>query len=52
VLDNRDKAVATHRDGVLQLFRRLHAQSIRYLERNLPDIDKLCLQYAPIGDTD
>jgi ATP-dependent helicase HrpA len=51
VLDNPDKAAATHRDGVLQLFCKLHAKSVRYLEKNLPDIDRLCLLYAPIGDT-
>ncbi|HEX5056851.1 MAG TPA: ATP-dependent RNA helicase HrpA [Gammaproteobacteria bacterium] len=51
VLDNPDKAAVAHRDGVLQLFCKLHAKSIRYLEKNLPDIDQLCLLYAPIGDT-
>jgi ATP-dependent helicase HrpA len=52
ILDNPDKAAAAHRHGVLQLFRALYAKSVRYLEKNLPDIDTLCLQYAPIGDTE
>jgi ATP-dependent helicase HrpA len=52
ILDNPEQAVAAHRDGVLQLFCKLHAKSLRYLERNLPDIERLCLQYAPIGDTE
>ena len=37
---------------LLQLFRKLYVKSVRYLEKNLPQIDKLCLQYAPIGDTE
>ncbi|HEY3486883.1 MAG TPA: ATP-dependent RNA helicase HrpA [Gammaproteobacteria bacterium] len=49
VFDTEEKAADAHHNGVLQLFCKRHAKSVRYLEKNLPEIDKLCLLYAPIG---
>lgn len=49
LFDTAAKAEAAHREGVLQLFRNKAGKSIRYLERNLPDIQALCLHYMAIG---
>ncbi|HEX7028451.1 MAG TPA: ATP-dependent RNA helicase HrpA [Gammaproteobacteria bacterium] len=49
LFDTAAKAEAAHREGVLQLFRIKASKSIRYLERNLPDIQTLCLHYMAIG---
>jgi ATP-dependent helicase HrpA len=52
LFDTAAKAEAAHREGVLQLFKKKAAKSIRYLERNLPDIQALCLHYMAIGKCD
>jgi ATP-dependent helicase HrpA len=49
LLDAPGKAAATHREGVLQLFRRRAAQGVKYLEKNLPGQQALCLLYAAVG---
>ncbi|MFN2309518.1 MAG: ATP-dependent RNA helicase HrpA [Gammaproteobacteria bacterium] len=49
LLDAPDTARAAHRAGVLALFRRRAAKPLRYLERNLPGIQQICLHYAAAG---
>jgi len=49
LLDAPDKARAAHRAGVLALFRLRAAKSLRYLEKNLPGIQQMCLHYAAAG---
>ena len=49
LLDAPDKACAAHRAGVLALFRLRAAKAIRYLEKNLPGIQQMCLNYAAAG---
>lgn len=52
LLDAPDKARAAHRGGVLALFRLRAAKSLRYLEKNLPGIQPMCLHYAAAGPCD
>ena len=49
VLDNRPEALAAHRRGVLRLFALCLGRARRDVQRGLPDIDRQCLCYAPIG---
>jgi len=49
LLDAPDKARAAHRAGVLGLFRLRAAKAVRYLEKNLPGIQQMCLHYAAAG---
>ncbi len=49
LLDAQDKSQVMHHEGVLALFQLKAQKNIRYLEKNIPNIDKLCLHYAPIG---
>ncbi len=49
LLDAPDKACAAHRAGVLALFQLRAAKAIRYLEKNLPGIQQMCLNYAAAG---
>ena len=50
VLDNPDQARATTRGGTLRLARLALAEQEKYLVKNLPGIDKLCLQFATVGN--
>ena len=52
LLDAPDKARAAHRAGVLALFQLRAAKSLRYLEKNLPGIQQMCLHYAAAGPCD
>jgi ATP-dependent helicase HrpA len=49
LFDTAAKAEAAHREGVLRLFAKKANKSLRYLERNMPDIQALCLHYMAIG---
>ncbi|HHM04208.1 MAG TPA: ATP-dependent RNA helicase HrpA [Gammaproteobacteria bacterium] len=49
LLDQREKAAATHRLGLRQLFKRKLAPQIKCLAKNLPDLQQMCLAYAPLG---
>jgi ATP-dependent helicase HrpA len=52
LLDAPDKAHTAHRAGVLALFRLRAAKAIRYLEKNLPGIQQMCMNYAAAGKCD
>lgn len=49
LLDSAVKARLAHLGGTISLFKKQHNKSIQYLQKNLPDIQTLCLHYAPIG---
>lgn len=49
LLDAPEKARLAHRAGVLALFQLRAAKSVRYLEKNLPGIQQMCLNYAAAG---
>ena len=52
LIDAPAKARAAHHAGVLALFRLRAAKAIRYLEKNLPGIQQMCLHYAAAGKCD
>ena len=49
VFDDPQEAARVHRDGLVRLFRlQLHEQ-IRYLEKHLPDMTRMAMQYMTLG---
>jgi len=51
VLESPEAAAIANRAGVRRLFMLQVRHELRDLERNLPDIAKMSLHYAPLGDT-
>ncbi len=52
VFDDPQEAASIHRLGLARLFRlQLHEQ-IRYLEKNLPDLTRMAMQFMPLGTAD
>ncbi len=49
LLDDPAVAPGRHREGVRALFRRMEQAFVRRLERQLPERQRLCLHYAPLG---
>lgn len=49
VVDTPDRARAIHHDGLKRLISLAIKPQIKYLIKNLPGINKLCLSYNPIG---
>lgn len=49
LLDSAEDAHRCHRAGVLALYRRRAARSVKHMRRNLPGIDRSCLHYAALG---
>ena len=49
LLDSQKEAGRLHRAGTIALFKKIHAKSVKYLHKNLPNIQTLCLHYASIG---
>ncbi|MDH5181653.1 MAG: ATP-dependent RNA helicase HrpA [Gammaproteobacteria bacterium] len=52
VFDNPQLAKSKHRKGLKRLFMLQLQQPIKYLQKNLPGIQQLCLHYAPVGKCD
>lgn len=52
VLDSQVKAARAHRAGVLALFTRRAAKTVRYLDKNLPGLQQMCLHFAASGNCD
>ncbi len=52
LFDAADKATQAHRAGVLALFQLRAAKAIKYLEKNLPGMQQMCLHYAAAGKCD
>ena len=49
LLETRAEAEAAMIDGLCALFSREHRQGLKYLRRNLPGLERMCLRYAPVG---
>ena len=47
--DTRDAAVAAHRAGLRRLFMLALKEQVRYLEKNLPDAQRLGMLFMPFG---
>ncbi|MGC2458717.1 MAG: ATP-dependent RNA helicase HrpA [Gallionellaceae bacterium] len=47
--DTRDEAQAAHRKGLARLFMLALNEQVKFLEKNLPDMQKLALQFLPLG---
>ncbi len=47
--DTRDAAQAAHRGGLRRLFMLLLKEQVKYMEKNLPDAQKLGMLYMPLG---
>ena len=52
LLDSAKKAGHIHQAGTIALFKKSRAKNIKYLQKNLPNIQILCLHYASIGSCD
>jgi ATP-dependent helicase HrpA len=50
VFDAQDKAQATHRGGLRRLFMLRLKEQARYVEKSLPGMQAMVLQYASLGD--
>jgi ATP-dependent helicase HrpA len=50
VLDSPEKARERHRAGLRRLFMLALKEQVRYLEKSLPGLQALALQFAPFGD--
>jgi ATP-dependent helicase HrpA len=50
VFDAHDRAQATHRAGLRRLFMLRLKEQARYIEKNLPGLQAMALQYAGLGD--
>src|SRR5438046_9577735 len=49
VFDSADKARETHRSGLRRLFMLQLKEQARYIEKNLPGLQTMSLQFAAIG---
>ncbi len=47
--DTRDVAQSAHRGGLRRLFMLLLKEQVKYMEKNLPDAQKLGMLYMPLG---
>ncbi len=47
--DTRDAAQAAHRIGLCRLFMLLLKEQVKYLDRNLPDAQRLAMLFMPFG---
>ncbi|HEX5362716.1 MAG TPA: ATP-dependent RNA helicase HrpA [Gallionella sp.] len=47
--DTRDAAMAAHRGGLSRLFMLLLKEQVKYLEKNLPDAQRLGMLFMPFG---
>jgi ATP-dependent helicase HrpA len=52
VFDEPEVAAREHRAGLRRLFALALREPIRFFERNIPDLQRLSMAYAPFGSTD
>ena len=52
VFDEPEVAAAKHRAGLRRLVALQTREAIRYLEKNLPDLQKMAIAYLPLGSAD
>ncbi|MFM9971173.1 MAG: ATP-dependent RNA helicase HrpA [Burkholderiales bacterium] len=50
VLDSAERARALHRAGLRRLYMLQLKEQAKFIEKNLPGLQALALQYAPLGD--
>ncbi len=50
VLDSAERARALHRAGLRRLYMLQLKEQAKFIEKNLPGLQSLALQYAPLGD--
>ena len=49
VVDSQEQADEIHHDGLKRLYLLNSKQQVKYLNKNLPDIQRICMSYASIG---
>ena len=49
VFDEPDVAAAKHRAGLRRLFALQIKDALKYLEKNIPDLQKMAVAYMPLG---
>ena len=49
VFDEPDVAAAKHRGGLRRLFALQMRDALKYLEKNIPDLQKMAVAYMPLG---
>jgi ATP-dependent helicase HrpA len=52
VFDDPEEAARVHRFGLARLFRLQLSEQLRYLEKNLPDMTRMAMQFMPLGTTE
>ncbi len=52
VFDDPQEAARAHRHGLARLFRLQLQEQLRYLEKNLPDLTRMAMQYMTLGTTE
>ena len=52
VFDDAIEAARTHRIGMARLFRLQLAEQVKFLEKNLPGVARLAMQFMPLGTQD
>ena len=52
ILDTQEQANLIHHDGLKRLYSLSLKQQIKYLQKNLPGIQKMCMNYNGIGSCD
>jgi ATP-dependent helicase HrpA len=52
IVDTQQQADLIHHDGLMRLYYLQLNQQIKYLQKNIPDIQKMCMNYSDIGGCD
>jgi ATP-dependent helicase HrpA len=52
VFDEPDVAAQKHREGLRRLFALQIKDALKYLEKNIPDLQKMAVAYMPLGTAD
>lgn len=52
VFDEPEVAAQKHRDGLRRLFALQIKDALKYLEKNIPDLQKMAVAYMPLGTSD
>ena len=52
VFDEPDVAAQKHREGLRRLFALQIKDALKYLEKNIPDLEKMAVAYMPLGTAD
>jgi ATP-dependent helicase HrpA len=52
VFDEPDVAAQKHREGLHRLFALQIKDALKYLEKNIPDLQKMAVSYMPLGTSD